>query len=266
MGDAHPAADGRTDAERGDATPRGRVAEVFRSWQGEGLLLGRRQVFLRLAGCAVGCRYCDTEWAFHTPARVAVPGASGEWLDNPLDVEQIVALVDAADPPGSAGGLAPVTITGGEPTEQLELLAALLPALAPRELMLETAGLDGEALAVLAPHLRWIAADLKLPTASGVPDALERHARALRGGLPAGPETFFKLVVDGEVPVSELDAAAELLSEHAPDAPVFLQPVTPLGGSPALPPDRLDTLADRLLARGLQVRVVPQVHKVLRVR
>ena len=81
----------------------GRIAEVFRSFQGEGLLLGRRQVFVRLAGCSVGCRYCDTEWAFQTPASVVVPGSS-ERVDNPLTVAQTVALIDAADPAtGHAG-------------------------------------------------------------------------------------------------------------------------------------------------------------------
>ncbi|GJM22389.1 MAG: 7-carboxy-7-deazaguanine synthase [Planctomycetota bacterium] len=248
------------------ASPQARVAEVFRSWQGEGLLLGKRQVFVRLAGCEVGCRFCDTEWAFDTPARVAVPNRAGEHLSNPLSVAQVVDLVNAADPLDAPGGLASVTLTGGEPTEQLELLRALCPALTPRELMLETAGLNGPALHALAPWLRWIALDIKLPTASGLADALQRHAEAFANGLPAGPEIFVKLVVDGDTPVSELQAAADLLRARLPSAPIFLQPVSPLGGSPALPAAHLDRLAEPLLAAGLDLRVVPQVHKVLKVR
>jgi hypothetical protein len=42
--------------------------------------------------------------------------------------------------------------------------------------------------------------------------------------------------------------------------------VTPLGGAPALPRERLDPFVDVLRARRLDVRVVPQVHKLLRVR
>ncbi len=60
--------------------------------------------------------------------------------------------------------------------------------------------------------------------------------------------------------------AASLLNSHTPGASVFLQPVTPLGGSPALPREQLDPFVDILTAAGLEVRVVPQVHKVLRVR
>lgn len=248
------------------AAPRGQVAEVFRSFQGEGLLLGRRQVFVRLAGCTVGCRYCDTTWAFQVPVRVAVPNRPGESLANPLSVAEVVALVDAADPPGGPGGPAPVSLTGGEPTEQPGFAEALLAALAGRDVMLETAALDGPALARLVPGVRWVAADLKLPSSTGLPDVLQRHEAVLASGVLDRVETFFKLVVDGDTTADELHAAAALLARHAPGRPVFLQPVTPLGGSPALPRERLDAWVDILVSRQLPVRVVPQVHKVLRVR
>lgn len=248
------------------APPRAAVAEVFRSWQGEGLLLGRRMVFVRLAGCRVGCRYCDTAWAFDAPASVAVPGARGLRRDNPLGVGEVLDLVDAADPPGAPGGPAPVAVTGGEPCEQPEFSAALLDALAPRGALLETSGLHLEALRELAPRCRWVAADLKLPSATGLPDVLERHARVLESGVLSRPGAFFKLVADGDTTPGEVARAAALLARHAPRAPVFLQPVTPLGGSPPLPRARLDELADALLAAGLDLRVVPQVHKVLGVR
>jgi organic radical activating enzyme len=239
------------------------VAEVFRSWQGEGLLLGRRQVFVRLAGCRVGCRYCDTAWAFDAPADVAVPGRPGERVRNPLDSEAVLALVRAAE--GQTGPGA-ISLTGGEPLEQADFVDELLGALAPREVMLETSGLDRQALVRLGGRCRWIACDIKLPSATGLPDVLERHAAVLAGGLLDRVGVFFKLVVDGDVPPGELELAADLLARHAPRAPVFLQPVTPLGGSPPLPRERLDVLADVLLARGLDLRVVPQVHKLLGVR
>lgn len=248
------------------APPRAAIAEVFRSWQGEGLLLGRRMVFVRLAGCRVGCRYCDTAWAFEAPDSLAVPGGGGVRRDNPLEPHAVRDLVDAADPPGAPGGPAPVALTGGEPCEQPEFVGSLLDALAGREVLLETAGLHVAALAALAPRCRWVAADIKLPSATGLPDTLERHARVLESGALSGPGVFFKLVADGDTTPGEVGRAAALLARHAPRAPVFLQPVTPLGGSPPLPRARLDALADVLLAAGLDLRVVPQVHKVLGVR
>ncbi|MHC4846455.1 MAG: 7-carboxy-7-deazaguanine synthase QueE [Planctomycetota bacterium] len=258
------------------------VAEVFRSWQGEGLLLGRRQVFVRLAGCTVGCRYCDTAWAFDTPADVAVPGVPGERLPNPLMVDHVLSLIDAADPVPVSGPDAdaptdaalpepcPVALTGGEPLEQPEFAAALLDALAalpvPRDALLETAGLHAEALVDLAPRARWIACDIKLPSAAGLPDVLDRHEVVLATGALDREGVFFKLIVDGDTTTDELDRAGAMIARHAPGRPVFLQPVTPLGGSPALPRERFDPCADVLAAHGLDVRLVPQVHKQLGVR
>ncbi|MDX9694125.1 MAG: 7-carboxy-7-deazaguanine synthase QueE, partial [Methanothermobacter sp.] len=36
------------------------IMEVFSSIQGEGLLVGCRQIFIRFAGCNLNCKYCDT--------------------------------------------------------------------------------------------------------------------------------------------------------------------------------------------------------------
>ena len=44
------------------------VSEIFYSIQGEGLLAGRPSVFIRLAGCPLRCKYCDTEYAIDSSA------------------------------------------------------------------------------------------------------------------------------------------------------------------------------------------------------
>jgi 7-carboxy-7-deazaguanine synthase len=40
-----------------------RVSEIFKSIQGEGIRAGRVSVFVRLAGCDLHCRWCDTPYA-----------------------------------------------------------------------------------------------------------------------------------------------------------------------------------------------------------
>jgi len=38
---------------------------VFRTIQGEGHLIGVPMTFVRLAGCSVGCKWCDTDYRVH---------------------------------------------------------------------------------------------------------------------------------------------------------------------------------------------------------
>jgi 7-carboxy-7-deazaguanine synthase len=44
------------------------VAEIFYSLQGEGRLAGVPSVFIRLAGCPLRCRWCDTKYAWSESA------------------------------------------------------------------------------------------------------------------------------------------------------------------------------------------------------
>jgi 7-carboxy-7-deazaguanine synthase len=99
-----------------------KVAEVYRSRQGEGLLSGTPSVFVRTSGCNLRCWYCDTPFTSWSP----------EGAD--VSVEEVVSQVAEWD-------CRHVVITGGEPMLWSELipLAATLRA-SGRHITIETAG------------------------------------------------------------------------------------------------------------------------------
>ena len=45
-----------------------RVSEIFYSLQGEGFLAGLPSIFIRLAGCPLRCKWCDTKYAWDRTA------------------------------------------------------------------------------------------------------------------------------------------------------------------------------------------------------
>jgi 7-carboxy-7-deazaguanine synthase len=86
------------------AAARLRITETFLSLQGEADAVGWPTFFIRLTGCPLRCRYCDTAYAFH----------GGEW-------RTIARLVDEAQKSGARH----VCVTGGEPLAQRQCLALL---------------------------------------------------------------------------------------------------------------------------------------------
>lgn len=81
-----------------------KIAEVFYSIQGEGMLLGIPSVFVRTSGCNLRCAWCDTPYTSWKPE-------GSEW-----SVEALLGYVREH----SSGH---VVVTGGEPMIQPEMVA-----------------------------------------------------------------------------------------------------------------------------------------------
>lgn len=99
-----------------------RIAEIYQSRQGEGLLTGTPSVFVRVSGCNLRCWFCDT------------PFTSWEPEGEDLAQDAILAAVE-----GHA--VEHVVITGGEPmlfSELMPLCAALQRR--GKHITIETAG------------------------------------------------------------------------------------------------------------------------------
>ncbi|AMV72309.1 7-cyano-7-deazaguanine synthase [Desulfuromonas sp. DDH964] len=244
------------------ASTDGQLLELFSSIQGEGLLVGCRQIFLRLAGCNLDCAYCDTPFAATANCRVEESPGGGQFisLPNPVALDTLIRIIHSwcRQPSGVHHS---ISLTGGEPLAQAALLADWLPVL--RKLLptyLETNGTLPQALEPLLPHLDWIAMDIKLASLSGVATPWATHREFLR--LAATRDCFVKAVVGEETPLAEVTEAAQLVAGVAPQCELILQPVT-REGKPMLTPRQLLDLQGAAARHHPRVRIIPQTHRFI---
>ncbi len=243
-----------------DTGKAGLVQEIFYSVQGEGLWAGRFQHFIRLKGCSVGCRFCDTPARFGE-RRDDAEAPVGPGHEKELTAEEVLEILVRHD--RRMPGAHSFAMTGGEPLEQFDFLEDLLPrikaAFPAQPILLETAGIHDVAMGRLAGKVDLVSMDFKIPSTSGLLGTLPLHEKFIE----ALKETDFyvKVIVDQYTPAREVEEVAGRVAKLRPDAPLFLQPVTREGrvwGGIYL----LDLFRT---ARGLlrDVRVVPQIHTIM---
>ena len=248
------------------------VTEIFSAIQGEAALVGERQVFVRLTGCNIRCRYCDQPEALERkpgPCRVERTAGRRDWDErtSPLAIDEVVGAVDRLwdQVPHHS-----VSLTGGEPLLQGSRVERLVGELAARgrPVMVETNGTLLPPMRKLAGTVAYVSMDVKLRSVDGEQVAPTTQSRFLAAALASGATTWVKVVVGPDTDPDELDAAVTMVAEASAGRPepieVFLQPLTPFGVATTAPtPDEVLALHERALRLHPRVRVVPQTHKAI---
>lgn len=199
-----------------------RVTEIFHSIQGESSHAGRPCAFVRLTGCNLRCRWCDSEYTF----------TGGESMSVDAIVEKVIDY-----------GCDLVEVTGGEPLAQKESLE-LIQRLCDQEMevLIETSGsID------IAPVDRraTIILDIKCP---GSGEASKNRWENLQH-LKAKDEIKF-VIADR----ADYDWARQVIRDRDLDRWTVL--LSPVWGEM-----ELKSLAEWMLADRLPARLQTQLHK-----
>jgi len=207
------------------AAPRLKITEIFRSLQGEGDAVGFPTVFIRLTGCPLRCRYCDTAYAF----------GGGEWMS----LEQILETV-------RGHATRHVCVTGGEPLAQancLPLLQRLCDA--GFRVSLETSG---------ALPVKDVDARVSRVVDVKTPESGEAHRNLLDQLDVLGERDQVKFVICSR---PDYEWSRAMVRESA------LADRTMVLFSPSHGQVQARDLAEWILADGLPVRMQVQLHKIL---
>ena len=223
---------------------RAKIQEIFRSIQGEGIYHGARQIFIRFYGCNLECKFCDTpqeKFKYYTP-------------------DQLLKEVESFKDPYHS-----VSLTGGEPLLQKDFLKVFLPRFKKDyiKIYLDTNGVCADALSEIIEYLDIIAMDFKLPSSTHYKALWTEHRKFLK--VATQKDVFVKVVVCYDTIDEEIYKTAYEIKEVDANIPLVLQPEgSQMQDEDFL--DRLDELRANLKNYLKDVRIVPQMHKLLGVQ
>lgn len=212
------------------------VSETFFSIQGEGRLTGVPSFFIRLSGCNLRCRWCDTPYASWNPE--IAPHAIGDLVRD-----------------ARASGAGHAVITGGEPM--------IFPGVTPLAVELRRAGLH-VTIETAGTVFREVECDLlslspKLSNSTPLPgdprdlsgawrarhEERRTDLNALQRLMEAHPARQFKFVVAGPADLAEIEALLSRLSGWKRDEIMLM----PEGVGPASSATK-QWIVEACLARG----------------
>ncbi len=213
-----------------------KVAEVFKSIQGEGLYQGISQVFVRFFGCNLECRFCDTK----------------------LTDYQEKTVLDLVEQVNSYDGYHSVSLTGGEPLIPIDFLKKLSQSLKKegKTIYLETNGTLHENLEEIIDLVDIIAMDFKLPSSTGLKPFWEEHKKFL--GIAKDRDIFVKVVVGLTTKAEDIHRAIELIKSVKKDISMVLQPENPVEAMVKVKVNGFEAVCKK---EGVKTRIIPQMHK-----
>ena len=219
-----------------------KVAEVFKSIQGEGIYQAKMQVFIRFFGCNLHCSFCDTHPASYQQLTVS------ELLDMVLSYSDYHSI----------------SLTGGEPLLWAGYLKELLKELknAGKITYLETNGLLTDSLREVIDFVDIIAMDFKLPSAAKTGNLWGKHRSFFKVAVSSGKKVFVKVVVTEDARDEDIFQAAKIIKEAKKKVPFILQLAHP-NEEKARP---LALRFQKILFPDIEAKIMIQLHKLLGVK
>ncbi len=221
-----------------------KIKEIFASIQGEGPVVGYKQIFIRFCSCNLKCQYCDTDFD-ELEATEYSPNELFEYIQKNFDLNSIHSI----------------SLTGGEPLLSVEFLKEFLPLIKNKtKIYLETNATLTQNLIPLKNYIDIISADIKLKSSTGL-DTIALHNTFFE--QCKNIETFAKIVFDKNITSEEIDNCITLANKY--NIELVLQPKM-TDDKMSVTSDFCNEILDKFITKHKNTRLIPQVHKFINVR
>lgn len=230
-----------------------RISEIFTSIEGEGIYVGTKTMFVRLAGCHLKCRWCDTEYA------LALDSGKEYSLDEAKE------MIESCIQPYTYK----VNFTGGEPLLQdqaIIFLSKFLRSAKGLKTYLESSCFDSYRFSNVLPHIDICKIEFKSPD-SGVTETknynnlLRNEFECLELATKHYKTTYIKVVTTNLTSISWFkELIQDIFSKiKASDISGFVIQPTYNTDEPTL--EKLLNFYDIAFPSYPEVRIIPQLHK-----
>ena len=225
------------------------IIEIFSSFQGEGLLIGQRQIFVRFAGCNLNCNYCDTN--------DSKSEKSGKLMTPEMVTEEINKILT---PDCKA-----ISFTGGEPS----LYPGFINEVSKNfnlSIMLETNGTLPDNIDLLN-KLDIVSLDIKLPEhfdGDFDEEIFLNEIKSLNLLREKSINVYCKVVILPSTKIKSFKEVVEKLSENISsksNLKIIIQPSSPLGEWKNINYKLFEF--SEVVGQYFEVSTIPQIHKIL---
>jgi len=222
---------------------KGKISEIFESVQGEGIYFGQRQIFIRLSGCNLKCKFCDTKHKHFTELEAA------ELLEKIKSYKNHQGVL---------------SFTGGEPLLQKDFLKEIfrLTHAQGYKNYLETNGTLPDELKEVIEDVDIVAMDLKFPSSTGLRSFWNQHRRFLK--VASSKNAFLKAVVCEDTTQDDLKEAIDLIRQVDDNSILVLQPNSYEWNVDL--EEKVSQFKRICLDEGIVTCVIHQMHKIIGVR
>ena len=225
------------------------IIEIFSSFQGEGLLIGQRQIFVRFAGCNLNCNYCDTN--------DSKSEKSGKLMTPEMVTEEINKILT---PDCKA-----ISFTGGEPSLYPDFINEVSKNF-NLSIMLETNGTLPDNIDLLN-KLDIVSLDIKLPEhfdGDFDEEIFLNEIKSLNLLREKSINVYCKVVILPSTKIKSFKEVVEKLSENISsksNLKIIIQPSSPLGEWKDINFKLFEF--SEVVGQYFEVSTIPQIHKIL---